>query len=833
MIRRFYAFVAIALFALAAGCSTNTDLSGVRVPNSRPDTRITGQPPSLLEASFAVDLNWTGSDPDGLVVGYEWKISNNGTDGISPRDTLTIDPLTGAVLHPWRFTAGNDTILMVLADQDSFARDLHSEPRSFRTHSFFIRAVDDKGAVDPTPAYISFTSTTIVPTCRVKYARLDEDEAQAVPSSVNIGWSGEDLDFELRVPTQVRFLWKSAQYGTTDLGDPLYIRLPFEYYAHYEEVLDINDPDWSQWRGYAALEEDRMVKFPNQPDREYFLFAVQVRDTAGAVSVGMEYQLQVANLRIKDGGFRPAVAIAEPFLGAPTSSEIFNEIAGSQPLNFSWSGDASDYNGKIVSYRHGWDLTDPEDSSDPGWVVPPGLSKQNLFAVETAFKDGLHTFYLRVVDDSDQVRLIIWRLQVIPFITYENQRDLLVIDQLYDPDGQTNNWIDQGGFPRNSELYRNAYWHFLAEGSGGVARMDWGQDFKDHRDLVTYADVVGYRAVLCFALFNDLNQFMFAQFRPKLGVDQFVWLNPYQEKGGNFFLVGGSSMESFIEYSSRYMVPMLFDSKQTYFLLGGDQYVVGFGYDELPDGTEEQRGPRMYPYLTAGIAALDWTSTPSKSIYGRSVAVKFDRKSDCVGLKAVVLDSLFKLNHNIGPGVVADTMLTSKIIDWHDVVDAQGDTLALINSGYQFSFRNDEFYDENISPRQDQPILQKCDVLEAPDGMCVEPMFKGISRFDWVREYMWNKDDPDPDWPQSVYPEGRDLDEACGSFALLGYQGRDRSTSRTNGLTYGFMSYKMIEDKPSRKADVFWGFDPYRFDGDDSRKAVRWVLQYFGLTLNP
>ena len=44
---------------------------------------------------------------------------------------------------------------------------------------------------------------------------------------------------------------------------------------------------------------------------------------------------------------------------------------------------------------------------------------------------------------------------------------------------------------------------------------------------------------------------------------------------------------------------------------------------------------------------------------------------------------------------------------------------------------------------------------------------------------------------------------------------------------------KMIADKPVRRADVFWGFDPYRFDTEDSRKAIRWVLQYFGLTINP
>jgi len=47
------------------------------------------------------------------------------------------------------------------------------------------------------------------------------------------------------------------------------------------------------------------------------------------------------------------------------------------------------------------------------------------------------------------------------------------------------------------------------------------------------------------------------------------------------------------------------------------------------------------------------------------------------------------------------------------------------------------------------------------------------------------------------------------------------------------MSYKMVEDKPSGKADVYWGFDPYRFDQNETKKAVRWVLDYFGMQINP
>ena len=357
--------------------------------------------------------------------------------------------------------------------------------------------------------------------------------------------------------------------------------------------------------------------------------------------------------------------------------------------------------------------------------------------------------------------------------------------------------------------------------------MIWDRDWKDHNEEVNYADLVQYKAVLCYAQFSDQQQ-MFQKFRPRNNVDQFVWLAPYQNRGGNFFLVGGGSMESFLEGFPTYMVPIIFDSRQSIFVVDGNTYITGFGTAELPDGTRVQRGPRMYPYATAGIAAIDWTSANTKTIYGRNVVTKFERKVECVGLKGVVLDPIFKSNHGIGPGVVPDTMFTNQIIDWRDVANARGDTLGLFNSS--FPFRNDEFYDVNISSRVEPVILQECKVLEAPGGMCVESMFKGISRIDWMREIKYAEGDLG--WPDSEYSV-YDLDQGCGQFGLTGYLGRDRSSSVVNGLTYGFMSYKTVGDKPVRKGDVYWGFDPYRFDEEDSRTAIRWVLQYFGLSINP
>ena len=62
----------------------------------------------------------------------------------------------------------------------------HGKPRSFRSHTLFVRSVDDKGQVDPSPAHISFTATTLVPTCRAVYPNLASQNVQTVPPTVNL-----------------------------------------------------------------------------------------------------------------------------------------------------------------------------------------------------------------------------------------------------------------------------------------------------------------------------------------------------------------------------------------------------------------------------------------------------------------------------------------------------------------------------------------------------------------------------------------------------------------------------------------------------------------------
>ncbi len=813
----------IMMLLVLVGCSTNTDLGGTSLPNSRPDTRVTGQPPTLLEAGFAVQFNWTGMDPDGRIDGYQWKISDNGLDGISPRDTLTVDPLTGAEINPWRFTSLTDTTFIVLADQEGFPGDPEGFERSFRTHSFFVRAVDEKGAVDPSPAQISFTSTTIVPTCRAEFPDLPEiiTSVFSVPKTVNFTYSGSDMDFEAGVPTHIRFLMTPAEFWNGDEYQNIVSKRLYDERA--DLMIDFDDPEWSLWGEFGATEDDRKVSYSDNPDGRHFLFAVQVRDTAGALSIGKTYGTEVLNVRISPTSFTPQIKLSEYFLGQYNSNRAFDLPSG-QPLNFSWVADALAYNGNIVSMRHGWDLVDETDENDPGWAVPPGMAEQNRFAEERSFAQGYHTFWVKAIDDSDAVRILKWTISIVPFVSREFQFNLAFVDQVEDEDsGRWPNSTSSIFYDR--EEHRNEYWHFL-EGTSGVSGFTWSVDAFDHRDAFNYVDLVKYKAVLISARTSS-SQLMFSQFRPEGNLDKFVWLTPYQKYGGNVFMVGNQSMESFLEVQD-YMVPIIFESTLEYYLLNDNNYVVGFGRKELHDGTFILRGPLMYPFETVGISALDWNVPLGKNVYGRRYTASEDRSSKCSGLKEIQLVEEFRSNHLVGPGAIPNSISTHEGMDWRDpMADAGLDTM--LNE--DFPFTGDEFIDDKIAERPAQMVIQDCENGYA--GKCIEPMFTGLTRLDWIRNQMW--DIGETDWPGSVYPLA-ELSSICGDMALTTYLAEDGTvvpsgTARANGKTYGYMSYKTVTDKPGNKADVYWGFDPYRFNNQDTKKAVLWVLQHFGLPL--
>ncbi len=825
-----YLITALALLpglflALLGGC-TSTDLGGSEIPNALPDTRMTGQPPSLLESGFIVHFYWSGSDPDGKVKGYQWKLSDNGTDGISVHDTLTSDPATGEILNPWHFTAATDSSFLVSADIAGFPGDNNlniRDQRSFESHTLFIRAVDEEGGVDSTPAFMSFTATTLLPTIRVdRPARiLGQADAQAVPYTITFGYSGGDPDFDLGVPTKVRFLFKTAWYHDH------YVRTAYEFNTLVDQLISFGDSSWSPWGPYLPMPEQRLKSFEGTPLDEagrqiLYLFAIQAQDTAGAVSVDRTYGRQVQNVFVSRG-ITPYLVMEETYLGRKAATGVNSsatiDIASGQVLEFSWVASADDYAGVIETYRWGWDVQDPTDADDPNWAVQPGNTTQHRKSPKLSWPSGTHTLTIQVTDNSNQLTRFVWILEVVPVPDYSVQSPLMLVDDVADQQSQA--WPAAGGGRYlDNDRYRDDFWLETLTGPGGVSAFDSRQDVYDlETSSIRYRDIVNYRSVLWSTRYNTSN-FIWQTFKPQNdGTNRFIWLASYQETVGNLFLVGARALNEFIEEAD-WMIPWVFESRDVTATFGSQTYRVGFGERTLPDGTTVLIGKERYPYRAMGISVLDQT-TPKSAVYGAvglgSVG-NSARSSACVGIKGLVMDPAFKSRYLPEGGVFPDTIYTDPGIDWKDLRAGYADSLQ------PWVWGNDEFYNNTgVSGRTTPWTEQICE-----DEPCVEPMFRIYSRFDW-------NDDRhlavgDSLWPSTIFETNDALLTACGRRSLDLLTGRTKMT----GAVCAFFSHKTEANKPNGKSDVMWGFDPYRFDRSDIQDAIHWVLgEHFGLTMVP
>jgi subtilisin-like proprotein convertase family protein len=744
------------LALIAVGCGPDKELGGTPVPNLQPNTEITARPPDLLESSFIVSFNWTGFDPDGRVRGFQWKLSNNGNDGISVQDTLTFDPVSGDTLNPWHFTAGTDTTLLVSADLDSFPRNPEGYDRSFQTHSFFVRAVDEDGAVDSTPAYISFNATTLLPTVAVvgPSAVIGQLGAARVPPSVAFLYSGTDPDFGLGLPTRIRFLWKRALMDE-DLPSEHYANSKIEVEENMGFLVSFDDSSWSPWQPFAQQEDNRRVAYDNQPKEDnfdpprriYYLFAAQVQDTAGAVSIDRSYGENVIHVWVV--ATAPLLTIFENYLGMQATTGlnlvVSQDIASGQELNFSWGATADSYAGIIESYRYGWDVLDPDDPNDSGWALAPGNSPMHRRSPTMSFSSSVHTLTIEVRDNSGQMTRAVYRLSVVQAPPPEDQLPLLLVDDVFDR--QSNGWVGPAParLPLDNDIYRDEFYLGALTGSGGVVNFDVGRDIVDiEADAFNYRSIVRYRAVLWNGrlttqsfVYRNLAMYTNPTGIPEFYVDRYNWLAAYQKRIGNLLFCSTRAMNSFLPEppAQGWALPVVFQSHEgaTRGGLEGGEYAVGFGSRTLPDGSAEWIGVTRYPYLTWGISVLDEVSPNSMYvIYGSSplTQVRTGRRPGCAGVKGVSLDGDFAARHMPGGVPFDETIFTEPTIDHLDIQASYPPYYDNLVNAY--SWGDEEFYDQVIADRSTHWDRQNC--ANSPDGgLCLEPMFRAVARYDWIR----------------------------------------------------------------------------------------------------
>lgn len=154
--------VVLCLFAVIAGAGCRKPLTPVVDTDLAPETWITAAPMDSItlrdptgkpiptdknprKIPIRFHLYWAGSDPDGVVSGFYWAVTET-TASSDP--TIPMPPLPGPKPQDYHFTNRTDT---------TFIFDVQTDHPD-REHAFFIYAVDNKGKADPTPARFYFTA---------------------------------------------------------------------------------------------------------------------------------------------------------------------------------------------------------------------------------------------------------------------------------------------------------------------------------------------------------------------------------------------------------------------------------------------------------------------------------------------------------------------------------------------------------------------------------------------------------------------------------------------------------------------------------------------------
>ena len=249
--------------------AADTTFTTLMAPNELPNSLTTHAP---LEGNL-VHFYWTGSDPDGAVSGFRWRLSDNGQVGmIDEPDTLGL---------PWNFTTVTDSVFAVSADQPVPRDPEDTGPRIFfRVHTFWIKAVDDLGAEDPSPAYITFTTITEAPEVEVAVSPSVgpmPDGCLELPLPVSFTWTASDSDSPADALLEVRTLLVSL----SDLG--IDACLTQAEYEGLNPLAAVDEALWSDWQEYDPQSQVQpALDLGPQHMGGRYLFAAMARDGAGA-----------------------------------------------------------------------------------------------------------------------------------------------------------------------------------------------------------------------------------------------------------------------------------------------------------------------------------------------------------------------------------------------------------------------------------------------------------------------------------------------------------------------------------------------------------------------
>lgn len=403
---------------------------GDLIENLRPSVTITGGVyDNLEETENRVRFFWSGSDVDGVIRYFEWAID----------DTVSE--------HAWHQTTDNDANISFSA---TIPVDSDAESDEFTDwHSFFVRSVDNNFARS-NPDKRFFNAHTIAPVTTITQPQ-SSDELPQWATTIQMGWEGEDIDGVRADKLPAFFEVKLIHPGSINLQIQQRVNAVFRDSANillgnlsatdYPEGADIYQQAKRAWLRLPGETNTQWLRSLD-PGSGKYAFGVRAIDEAGAVEpefnqgqnwIAFTVGPSPVKIRMRESSF------GEFNFSATQWGDIW-EVTGApeQPINFTWTGDASSAGTQAGACNYGFDIPDPENDDYRaldglggwiGWAPRTRLQTPVAFPAATG-EDQIHFFYLKMRDLSDNPETETKCIVRIEIAEFSFAKKFLVVDDL-------------------------------------------------------------------------------------------------------------------------------------------------------------------------------------------------------------------------------------------------------------------------------------------------------------------------------------------------------------------------------------------------------------------
>jgi hypothetical protein len=242
--------VPVLLFVIVvclSGCSQDTAPAVYK--NQPPTVWIAAGPvEGSIADGYRIGFEWGGWDPDGKIAHFEYCITDN-NGAFDPEDTTGTDK--------WNRTTKTADVFKFTADEpvDPDGDDLAAEFR--RSHTFFIRSVDEVGVPSPSPVYRSFTARTLSPDVDIDAPPYLGLNPARVPPISTFRWHATDYENDMestREPESVSWILEPRLDHNNDWQETI----------DWIRALPVDAPEW----GSGSATKTRVgTEWPGPPRR--------------------------------------------------------------------------------------------------------------------------------------------------------------------------------------------------------------------------------------------------------------------------------------------------------------------------------------------------------------------------------------------------------------------------------------------------------------------------------------------------------------------------------------------------------------------------------------